>query len=307
MDGLGSVMWLGGAPGVGKTTVARLLARRHGLRWYNADAHTWEHRDRAIAAGHPAAIRYEESPIPDRWSAPMEERLAMSLHHERGPMVQDDLLALPTSPLTLAEGTPITPKVVGSGQALWLIPTPELQRDRLDERDLLPGVRELYQRLGDEITAEVKRFGGQMLVVDESWSLGEVVTKVESHFADLLAHGPVATSQLERRQLLRYANRAFVDQYQTFFTRSWARALGATSDVVLSFSCECAQAGCEKQIDLAVSDFPQPPDDGSLPLLAPGHYAMRTVQVSAVDSARAQPPDHLGARTSQWSLYGREE
>ncbi|MFD8525542.1 hypothetical protein ACFV2D_37010 [Streptomyces capillispiralis] len=171
MDGLESVMWLGGAPGVGKTTVARLLARRHGLRWYNADAHTWEHRDRAIAAGHPAAIQYEESPIPDRWSAPMEERLAMSLHHERGPMVQDDLRALPASPLTLAEGTPITPKVVGSGQALWLIPTPELQRDRLEERELLPGVRELYQRLGDEITAEVKRFGGQMLVVDESWSL----------------------------------------------------------------------------------------------------------------------------------------
>lgn len=268
---LESVMWLGGPPGVGKTTVARLLARRHGLRWYNADAHTWEHRDRAIAAGHPAAIRYEVMPVSDRWSAPMEDRLAMSLHHVRGPMVQDDLRALPAAPLTIAEGTPITPEVVGSGPALWLLPTPELQRDRLDERDLHPGIREFYQHLGMVIVAEVRQFGGRVVVVDGSCGLEHVVAEVEGHFADVLAHGPVATSQSERRQLLRYANRAFVVQYQTFFTRSWARALGDTSDVVLPFSCECAREGCEEQVELAVADFPAPPDDTSPPLLALGH------------------------------------
>lgn len=272
MDGLKSVMWLGGPPGVGKSTIARLLSRRHGLRWYNADARTWEHRDRAVAAGHPAAIRYEKLATPDRWSAPMEDRLAMSLHHERGPMVRDDLLALPAAPLTIAEGTPITPKVVGDGQALWLIPTPELQHTRLDERDLLPGVRELYQELGDKITTEVKQVGGKVLVLDGSCTLDQVVAKAESHFADVLARGPVATSRAERRQLLRYANRAFVDQYHAFFTRVWARALGSTADVVLPFSCECARDGCEELIDLAVSDFPSPPDDASVSLLAPGHY-----------------------------------
>lgn len=114
-------------------------------------------------------------------------------------MVQDDLRALPTAPLTIAEGTPITPKVVGSSPALWLVPTPELQRDRLDERDLLPGVRDLYQHLGNEIVAEVKRFGMRMVGVDSSCSLEQVVTKVESHFAEQLARGPVATRRAERR------------------------------------------------------------------------------------------------------------
>ncbi|MGI5347365.1 hypothetical protein ACQEU8_04135 [Streptomyces sp. CA-250714] len=270
-DSLDAVLWLGGPPGVGKSTVARLLARRHGLRWYNADAHTWEHRDRAIAAGHQAAIRYEEMPVPDRWSAPMEDRLAMSLHHARGPMIRDDLRALPTTPLTIAEGTPITPEVVGGGPALWLLPTPEFQRDRLDERDLRPGVGEFYQHLGDVIGAEVRQFGGRVVVVDGSCGPEHVVMEAEGHFADVLAQGPVATSPLERRQLLRYANRAFVVQYQTFFTRSWARALGDTSDVVLPFSCECAREGCEEQVDLSVADFPAPPDDTSPPLLASGH------------------------------------
>jgi len=107
MGELGHVLWIGGSSGSGKTTVARLLARRHGLRWYNSDAHTWAHRDRAIAAGNPAALRFEALSPAERAGLSAEQSIALSLHVERGPLTVADMYALPTSPLIVAEGTQV--------------------------------------------------------------------------------------------------------------------------------------------------------------------------------------------------------
>ncbi|MFF4771999.1 hypothetical protein ACFY05_04000 [Microtetraspora fusca] len=270
MGDLSSVLWIGGPPGAGKTTVARLIARRRGLRWYNADVHTWEHRDRAIAAGHPAAIRWEAMTPAERWSAAPEDMIAMSLHDERGPMIVDDLRALPEAPLTIAEGTPITPSVAGA-RAVWLLPSPEVQEARLATRDLTPGALELYRSLIQVIEKEVEEYGARKLVVDGRRGIEETAADVERLFADALDTGPVAATPRERRHLLRYANRAVVTQHLTFFARPWAS--GDARSAVRAFDCECGQDGCDEQVRLAIADFPTLPDVESEPVLAPGHRA----------------------------------
>ncbi|GHH75559.1 hypothetical protein GCM10018793_19190 [Streptomyces sulfonofaciens] len=272
---LDTALWLGGGPGAGKTTVARLLTRRHGLRWYNADARTWAHRDRAVAAGHPAALRFERLAPEARWALPEDDLLEMALHHDRGPMIADDLRALPPDPLTLAEGTAVTPALAGTGhRSVWLLPAPEVQRARLAERDLAPGPAALYRRLAEEIRAEVTASGGRIVEVDGRMGALETAARVEALFGAALTTGPRATTAAGRRTLLRQANRAVVDQYTAYFARSWSR--GSVRDAVQPFLCECGRQGCGADVPLAVADFPPPPDDpaGAAPVLADGHQVV---------------------------------
>lgn len=251
MIGEVNVLWLGGPPGAGKTTVARLLARRHGLRWYSSDAHTWAHRDRAVAAGHPAAIRFESLPPAERWSRPPAELLAMSLHRERGPMVLDDVRALPPEPLTIAEGTTVTPAVAGP-HAVWLLPPLSELRVRMAARSLGAGTRTLYESLTESIADEVLASGGRVVSAPD---VTATVDAVEACFAAALAAGPVAADTSARRALVRYSNRALVEQQRAFFARPWAR--GAPSPV--EFDCECGDSRCTATVSLPVADFPDEP------------------------------------------------
>lgn len=260
------MLWIGGPPGAGKTTVATRLARRHGLRWYNADTRTWEHRDRALREGSDAARRWEQ------WRHTMDDTVTprelfeMSLHRERGPMVVDDLRAMPPAPLTVAEGSTVSAALVAEqGRSVWLIPTPELQEQRLKERD--GNALELYVLLASEIEREAREHDAPILMIDGKRSIGETVADVETLFADALAAGPHAETAAERRALLREANLAQVAQIRAFFARPWADGDAETSERL--FICECGDPACEASVALSVGAV------AAEPALAPGHTPMQ--------------------------------
>jgi hypothetical protein len=250
-------LWIGGPPASGKTTVARIIARRWGIRWYNADARTWEHRDRAIAAGNPAAIRWERMTIAERWSAPPDDMMAMSLHRERGAMIAADLRGLPEAPLTIAEGTPVTPAVAGTGRrSVWLLPTAEVQQARLERRNQPAAVHAWNRLLTREILNEVVGSGAYTVLADGR-PVEQIVAEVEALFEEALAAGPTATSVHERRVLLRWANQAIVSQHLAGLARPWST--GDARGTVRSFACECGRADCGAQVDLPVAGFPDTP------------------------------------------------
>jgi len=80
--------------------------------------------------GNRAARRWEAMTLQERWvQATPKQMLDISLHAERGPMVLDDLRALPDSPLVVAEGSTLPAQAVSSGiadrsRAVWLLPQP---------------------------------------------------------------------------------------------------------------------------------------------------------------------------------------
>ncbi len=266
---LGHVLWIGGPPGAGKTTVASRLARTHGLRLYSADTRTWSHRDRALAAADPVAHRWEALSPVDRWDGTTpQELVALSLHHARGPMVIDDLRVLPSSPLVVAEGSVLPAWAVSSGiaapgRAVWLLPTAELQDRLLAARGTAGGQAVLHRAMRDVIAEEVEDHGVPSLTVDGSCDVEALTSAVEAMFAGAVGEGPRAATVEERRGLLREANLDVVSQVRARFARPWAG--GVADDVLRMFPCECAQPGCTSDVERRVGEA------AARPTLAAGH------------------------------------
>lgn len=238
--------------------MAARLARAHGLRLYSSDTRTWSHRDRALAAAHPAAQRWEALSPAARWDGRTPGDLVdLSLHHLRGPMVLDDLRALPSSPLLVAEGSVLPAWVVssgiaGPGRAVWLLPTAAGQDRLLSARGTAGGRALLDRSLRNVIAEEAGLHGAPSLRVDDHGDVAALALAIEAIFADALEEGPLAATVEERRMLLREANLDVVSQVRGFFARPWAAGHG--EDVVRTFGCECGRRGCIADVERRVRD-----------------------------------------------------
>jgi hypothetical protein len=213
---LGHVLWVGGGQGAGKTTVARTIAHRHGLRVYHVDARTWAHAERAEGVGFPAMAAFAAKTLEERWvdqepQAMVEEFLAYS--RDRFRMIVQDLCALPSSPGIVAEGPQLLPDLVAPllarpDAAIWLIPTRRLQAELHDARpSSIP-----------EVTSDPERTRRNML--DRNVLIAAALRD------DANAHGFPVLEVARHRRLVTTSRPGWVHSRTCLACRTFARSAG---------------------------------------------------------------------------------
>ena len=208
---LSHVLWIGGGPQAGKTTLSRHLAGKWDLKIYNLDWHAVREH-----AGRPgtAVAAFQRLSMDERWAVPSADELlerSITIWQDGFALVVDDLLALPRSRTVVAEGPGafpwcVAPLLSSPRQAIFLVPTRE-RREIVAARRWGPGQLERFPGIVDNERALAKVRARDALLdarivsscadldlrcerLDGSLDLDATVELLEGHFGTLLPMTP---------------------------------------------------------------------------------------------------------------------
>lgn len=206
INALSHVLWIGGAPDSGKSTIAQELAGRHQLQAYHYDQHDLAHHEQLAQTSlrHRAFLN---ASLDERWVQPEPEMLmqrSLGSFRDRFPLVIEDLLALPNQRQTIAEGFGLLPELLASvlshpAQAIWLIPSESFKRASMKRRgkpsfsiqvsDPERAKSNLLARdmlLAAYIEEQASAYGYTVQAVDGLRSPEALANLLEQHFAPFL-------------------------------------------------------------------------------------------------------------------------
>lgn len=199
---LAHVLWLGGTPCSGKTSVAKRLVERYALQLYHYDQQERVHTARSRPERHPAMCAYAAMGMDERWvHRPVSQmvRATETAWMERFEMVVEDLLDLPEMPRILSEGPGLLPMAVAPlvqhlQQAVWLVPTEAFKRATQPTRGGAPANQtgdptrayrnliDLDLQLAANVQQQARMFSLTVFEVDGTRSVDEMALLVAQHF-----------------------------------------------------------------------------------------------------------------------------
>jgi 2-phosphoglycerate kinase len=199
---MNDVLWLGGSPCAGKSTVAGVLARRFGLDLYRVDEAFEDHARRFDGTRQPTLVRWCAASANERWLQPIDALLrdAIDCYREHWGLVLEDVRARARPRSLLVEGTALLPaevaKVASQDRALWLVAASDFQRRHYRERAWARGVvassddperafdnwMERDVRFAAWVAAEVDALGLRRLTADGGRTVDGVVEAVAEAF-----------------------------------------------------------------------------------------------------------------------------
>ena len=270
--GLDHVLWIGGAQGAGKSTAARAFAHRKGLRLYFVDAFTYSHAERAETGPYPAMRVFAEKTMDERWLHPEPEEMAdefVEYSRDRFRMVLDDLRGLPSQPAIVAEGPQLLPELVTpllaeAEAAIWLVPTPRLQRglhdvrpsagpDHTSDADLVKQkMTRRNELIADRIRTSALEHGLVLVEIDAYEEAGPALEQRLAAPESDLAPETV-------RELRRDENLMVLDQIKRYLASDEGPAEPAK---LFPLSCECTRLGCVDRVESGLAEYEQLVRDG---------------------------------------------
>ena len=212
------VLWIGGGPQAGKTTLSRLLAGKWDLKIYNIDWHAARAHALPDHAPRPGSVTaaFARLSMDERWVEPSPADLlerSIAVWQEGFALVLEDLLALPDSRTIVAEGPGalpwcVAPLLSSARQAIFLIPTRE-RRDIVAQRrwgsgqlERFPGIMDRERALVNvsardvlldaRIQSSCAELGLRCERLDGSQDLDGTLALVEDHFSERLPSTPNA-------------------------------------------------------------------------------------------------------------------
>lgn len=199
------VYWIGGGSAAGKTTIARRIAARHGLRVYATDDVMAEHARRSSHEDAPLLHTFLDMGMNERWVSRPPQIMLDTFHWFRGEcfrLIVEDLRRLPREPGVIAEGFRLLPRLVKPllstpAQAVWLLPTPDFRRAVVESRggaawgflaktsDPERALRNLLERdrmFTDTLRDEAARLGLPTIEVDGAMTEDDLAGRVAEVF-----------------------------------------------------------------------------------------------------------------------------
>ncbi|MDR0138760.1 hypothetical protein RFW18_13475 [Metabacillus idriensis] len=196
------IYWIGGSSCSGKSTLAKMLAEKHGLELYSCDDHFYKHVQLISPEKHPAMKKVAEmNPNEAFYSRGLDDQLRVYIQsfQEDFSFVLQDLQEI-IKPVII-EGNQLMPSLTApyikeNHKAIWLIPTEAFQRKNYQKRDWIKGVlndtedpeiafNNWMKRdaiFAEHVNEEAKRLGLKVLNVDGSSNLDENLIRIERLF-----------------------------------------------------------------------------------------------------------------------------
>ncbi|WP_097323083.1 hypothetical protein [Paractinoplanes atraurantiacus] len=168
-----NAFWIGGGQWAGKTTVAGILAERHGLVHYYYDFHAARaHDDRRVAAAVRQGGSFQATDWEKVWIGPTPDQMAsdvLASFRQGFEWVLDDLRGIGTAHPVIAEGWGLRPELVAAvtdpARMVVLAPTDEWRRHQVAH---LPRAGKISHRVSDPELAGRNRFARDRLVTADA-------------------------------------------------------------------------------------------------------------------------------------------